>query len=211
MNPSAMYQLSYGLFVLTARQDGFDNGCVVNTVQQVTSSPNRIVVAVNKQNRTHDMIAATGAFNVSILSTDAPFDLFRHFGFQSGHTVDKITPWPDCRRSENGLVYLGRYANAFLSARVVQQIDLGTHTLFLADVTDGEVLSREAPVTYAYYHANIKPQAPKPSAPPEAGAERKVKGWRCRICGYVYDGEALPKDFVCPICKHGAEDFEPIY
>ncbi len=212
MNPTAIYNLSYGLFVLTAREDGFDNGCIVNTVQQVTTTPNRITVAVNKLNKTHDMIAATGAFNVSILSTEAPFSLFQHFGFQSGHKVDKITPWPYQERSANGLVRLdGRYANAFLSARVVEQMDLGTHTLFLADVTDADVLSKSPSVTYAYYHANIKPKAPKPASPPPEGGERKIKGWRCRICGYVYEGAELPKDFTCPICKHGAEDFEPIY
>lgn len=202
MNTAAMFKISYGLYILTAQEDGFDNGCVVNTVSQVTSSPNRISVAVNKQNKTCHMIAATGSLNVSILGESAPFSLFQHFGFQSGAQVDKLKDYPDQARSENGLVYLTRYANAWLSGRVVQQVDLGTHILFIADVTDGEVLSDEPSMTYAYYHASVKPQ-PSPQVP-------KTKGWRCRICGYVYEGEQLPEDYVCPLCKHGPEDFEPI-
>lgn len=202
MNPTALFKLSYGLFVLTAREGDFDNGCIINTVSQVTSSPNRISITVNKQNKTHDMIAATGRFNVSVLTTAAPFDLFRRFGFQSGREVDKFDGWQDAARSENGLLYLTKYANALLSGQVVTQVDLGTHTLFVADLTGAEVLSREPSVTYDYYHANIKPQ-PAQQTP-------KTKGWRCRICGYVYEGENLPEDFTCPWCKHGPEDFEPI-
>ena len=168
MNPTALFKLSYGLFVLTAREGDFDNGCIINTVSQVTSSPNRISITVNKQNKTHDMIAATGRFNVSILTTAAPFDLFRRFGFQSGREVDKFDGWQDAARSENGLLYLTKYANALLSGQVVTQVDLGTHTLFVADLTGAEVLSREPSVTYDYYHANIKPQ-PAQQAPKTKG------------------------------------------
>ncbi|MGN0981226.1 MAG: flavin reductase [Candidatus Avoscillospira sp.] len=200
MNPSALYSLSYGLFVLTARQGDKDNGCIVNTVQQVTSSPMRVSVAVNKANYTHDMILATGLFNVSILNQDAPFAVFQHYGFQSGRDTDKIVGEP--ARSANGLVYVPAVANAYLSCKVVQTIDLGTHTMFLADVTDADVLNKVPSMTYAYYHANVKPK-------PQPKAEKKT-GWQCKVCGYVYEGETLPPDFVCPLCKHGAEDFEKI-
>ena len=202
MDKKVMYALSYGLFVLTARQDGRDNGCVVNTVQQVTTTPNRICVAVNKANLTHDMVLATGVFNVSILTTDVPMEIFQHFGFQSGKNVDKFDNFYDYNYTDNGVAFLTRYASGVISAKVVQSIDLGTHTMFIADVTDLKALYEQESVTYAYYQANIKP---KP-APKAAGK----KGWRCRICGYVYEGDPLPADFVCPICKHGASDFEPL-
>lgn len=200
MNKKAMYKLTYGLFVLSARQNDKDNGCIVNTVEQVTTSPNRITVAINKCNLTHDMVLATGVFNVSILSTDAPFSLFERFGFQSGKDVDKLRDYDNIARSENGLFYLPQYSNAYLSAKVVQTMDLGSHTLFLADVTDAEVLSDSDPVTYDYYQKNIKPAAKKTD----------VKGWRCTICNYIYEGDPLPADFICPVCKHGAIDFEKI-
>lgn len=199
-NQAAMFQLSYGLFVLSAKDGKKDNGCIVNTVQQVTTSPNRILVAVNKGNYTHDMIMKTGEFNASILSEDADFDIFKHFGFQSGRDVDKMEGLEDFDRAENGIIYLTKGANAYISAKVVQTTDLGSHTLFLADVTDGDVLNDVPSVTYAYYHKNIKPQP----------QETKKTGWRCKICGYIYEGEELPADFICPICKHGAEDFEKI-
>ena len=200
MNQAAMFQLSYGLFVLSTKNDQKDNACIVNTVQQVTTTPNRITVAVNKNNYTHDMIVETGVFNVSILSEEAEFAVFKRFGFQSGRDVDKFADCDYYTRAENGRVYLNRYANAYISAKVVATYDLGTHTLFIADVTDAEVLSNVPSVTYTYYHKNIKPK-------PE---QTKTKGWRCKICGYVYEGEELPADFICPICKHGAADFEKI-
>mgnify|MGYP002748593204 CR=1 FL=1 len=199
MDSRVMYQISYGLYVLTAKEGGKDNGCIVNTVTQVTSSPNRITVAVNKQNYTHDMILRSGMFNVSVLAQSAPFDLFRNFGYQSGLTADKFQQVPFVRMN-NGIARLSEHATACFSGRVVSATDLGTHTLFLADVTDGELLCDEEPVTYAYYQKNIKP-APAPT---------KKTGWRCRICGYIYEGETLPPDFVCPVCKHGAEDFEKL-
>ncbi|WP_409015949.1 flavin reductase [Anaerostipes caccae] len=200
MNQAAMFQLSYGLFVLSAKNGEKDNGCIVNTVQQITTTPNRISIAVNKDNFTHDMIKDTGSFNVSILSEEVTFDIFKHFGFQSGRDVDKLKNFSDYERSSNGIFYLNKYANAFLSASVAETVDLGTHTMFIADVTDGEVLSQVPSVTYAYYHKHIKPQP----------QETKKTGWRCKICGYIYEGEELPVDFICPICKHGASDFERI-
>lgn len=199
MDSKAMHQITYGLYILSAREGEKDSGCVVNTVQQVTSSPNRISVAVNKQNYTHDMILHSGKFNVSVLSQSAPFSLFQNFGFQSGRDADKFAAVPFAR-AENGVARLTEHATAFLSGTVVSTVDLGTHTLFIADVTDGAVLSAEEPVTYGYYQKHIKPA---PQAAPK-------KGWRCRICGYIYEGDPLPEDFVCPICKHGASDFEKL-
>ncbi len=198
MNPNAMFSISYGLYVLTAREGSRDNGCIINTLLQVTSTPNRVSVTVNKQNYTHDMILRTGVFNVSMLSTEAPFEVFRHYGFQSGRAAEKIVGEPP--RASNGVAYVAGVTNAYLSCRVVQTIDLGTHTQLIADVVDGEVLSAAPSMTYAYYHANVKP---KPRTEPAGKA-----GWRCSICGYLYEGDPLPEDFVCPICKHGAADFE---
>lgn len=200
MDKSAMYHLTYGLFILTAREGNKDNGCIVNTVTQVTTEPNRITVAVNKKNYTHDMIQRTGAFNVSILSTDSKFDTYKHWGFQSGANVDKLEKIA-FQRAENGIVYIAEECNAYLSAKVVSSIDLGTHTLFLADVTDADVLSEQESVTYSYYQKHIK-TVPK--------ADEKKKGFICTVCGYIYEGDTLPEDFVCPLCKHPASDFKPI-
>ena len=202
MNKKAMYSLSYGLFVLTARSGGKDNGCIINTAGQVTSSPNRISITVNKDNFTHDMIRESGAFNISILSEKAGFGLFEHFGFQSGRTADKFAGYTACARSANGLYYVTEGTNAFISGKVEQEIDLGSHTMFIASVEDMEVLSGEPSATYAYYQASIKPK-------PEAKASGKT-AWRCTVCGYVYEGAELPADFVCPLCKHPASDFEKI-
>ncbi len=201
MNNKAMYKIPYGLYVLTAREGDKDNGCIINTVGQVTTSPNRITFAVNKQNLTHDMVMKTGVFNVSTLSEAAPFAVFQNFGFQSGRTADKFAEFKDVYRSENGIYYLTNYVNSFISGKIVTATDLGTHTLFLADVTDAEVLGNEDSMTYAFYQKHVKPS----SGPRPAG-----KAWRCRICGYIYEGETLPPDFICPICKHGAADFEEI-
>lgn len=200
MNQNAMYKISYGLFILTAREDGFDNGCIINTAMQVTTTPNRISITVNKQNKTHDMVKATGIFNISTLSEEADFNIFRHFGFQSGKNVDKFEDYGPKERSENGLYYITKGVNSYISGKVVQETDLGTHTMFIADVTAAEVLSETPSVTYTYYQEHIKP---KPEAPK---SEKSV--WVCKICGYVYEGEELPVDFICPICKHGAVDFE---
>ena len=200
MDNKAMHRLSYGLFVLTAKEGEKDNGCIVNTVIQVTTEPNCIAVAVNKKNYTHDMIERTGMFNVSVLTEKSSFDTFKHWGFQSGADVDKAKEIT-FSRAHNGIIYLTEETNAFISARVRSAIDLGTHTLFLADVTDAEVLSDDPSVTYAYYQSNIK-QAPKTDAP--------KKGFICTVCGYIYEGDTLPDDFICPWCKHPASDFKPL-
>ena len=202
MDKSIMFQLTYGLFVVTSAEEGRDNGCITNTVQQVTDTPNRISVAINKANLTHDFVLRSGKLNVSILSQGAAFDTFRHWGFQSGHQVDKSIGIR-LERSSNGLVYITEGANAYLSAEVEQSIDLGTHTLFIARVTDGAKLSDTPSTTYTYYQQHIKP---KPAAPK---AETK-KGWICTICGYIYEGEELPEDYICPLCKPPASDFKPL-
>lgn len=199
MDEKAMYKLSYGLFVLTARDGEKDNGCIVNTVSQVTVSPNRIVVAVNKSNYTHDMIVKTGMFNVSVLTEKSSFETYKHWGLQSGRDVDK-TKEITFQRAENGVIYIAEETNAYLSAKVVSMTDLGTHTLFLADVTEAQVLSQEESVTYSYYQKNIKP----------APAPEKKKGFICTVCGYIYEVDILPEDFICPWCKHPASDFKPL-
>ena len=198
---NAFFSFSYGLFVLTAREGEKDNGCIINTAAQLTDTPKRISIAVNKANYTHDMIRRTGVFNLSMLSTDAPFGLFQHYGFQSGRDVDKFADVKGMARATNGVYYLPYSTNAFVSGKVTQEIDLGTHTLFIADVTEARVLSGAPSMTYSFYFANVKP---KPAA------LTKQTGWVCKICGYVYEGETLPADFICPLCKHGAEDFEKL-
>ena len=200
MDASALFKISYGLFIATARDAGFDNGCVGNVCVQVASSPTRVALALNKLNKTCWMVKNSGAFNISILSTSAPFDVFKRFGFQSGADVDKFADIPK-KRAENGIVYLDQFTNALLSCKVVDAIDLGSHFLFVAEVEDAKKLSDEESMTYDYYHKNVKPRP---------NAKSEVKGWRCKICGYVYEGDELPTDFICPTCKHGAEDFERI-
>jgi len=198
---NAMFKLSYGLFVLTAKDGGKDNGCIINTAMQVTSDPQRILICVNKGNYTHDMVLKTGVFNVSVLTEETPFCVFQHYGFQSGRNVNKFEDGGV--RSENGLCYVPEYSNAFISGKVITSVDCGTHTLFVADVTEAKVLSDVPSVTYTYYFANIKPK-------PQPKQEEKKKGFICKICGYIYEGDELPADFVCPVCKHGAADFEPL-
>ena len=205
MNSKAMYNLSYGLFVLSARQDGKDNGCIINTAGQVTTEPNQITIAVNKLNLTHDMVAATKKFTVSILSEKAEFSLFKRFGFQSGRDADKFLLFDGKKRVANETFAVTQGTNGYISAYVTQQIDVGTHTIFLASVTDMDVWDDTPSATYAYYQSNIKP---KPQ-PVSKTAEGKTI-WRCRVCGYEYVGEELPEGFICPICKHPASDFEKI-
>lgn len=200
MDKKAMYKLTYGLFILTAKEGEKDNGCIVNTVTQVTTEPNRITVAVNKKNYTHDMITRTGEFNVSILTEQSKFETYKHWGFQSGADTDKLEA-VEYQRADNGIVYMADECNAYISAKVVSATDLGTHTLFLADVTDGAVLSEDNSVTYDYYQKNIK-TVPKD--------QEKKKGFICTVCGYIYEGDTLPEDFVCPWCKHPASDFKPL-
>ena len=203
MNAKAMFSLTYGLFVLTARENDFDNGCIINTAMQVTDQPKRISVAVNKANHTHDMIVSTKQFNISILSEKAVFDTFKRFGFQSGKNVNKFEGYDGWKRASDGISYVTEGTNAWISAKVEQMVDLGTHTMFIASVEDMDVLSDDPSATYAYYHANIKPK------PQETKPSGKT-GWRCKICGYVYEGEELPEDFICPWCKHPASDFEKV-
>ncbi len=198
MDKKAMYKLTYGLFILTAKEGEKDNGCIVNTVTQVTTEPNRITVAVNKKNYTHDMIQRTGAFNVSVLTENSKFGTYKHWGFQSGADVDKMES-VTFQRAENGIAYIADECNAYISAKVVSATDLGTHTLFLADVTDACALSEDESVTYSYYQRKIK------TAPKADGAK---KGFVCTVCGYIYEGDTLPEDFVCPWCKHPASDFK---
>ena len=202
VDPNAMFKLSYGLFVLSARDGAKDNGCIVNTVIQLTDTPKRVAFAVNKANLTHDMLLKDGVFSISVLSQDVPFELFQHFGFQSGRDTDKFDGWAFSKRAENGTVYLTAFANAHISGTVVSTQDWGTHTLFVADVTEAKVLNRTPSVTYADYFDHIKPK-PAPQL-------AQKKGWICKICGFVYEGEELPPDYVCPLCKHGPEDFEKI-
>lgn len=203
MDNKVMYSLSYGLFVLSARRGEKDNGCITNTAIQVTTTPNRIVVAVNKSNYTHDMVKETGRFTVSILSEEAKFELFQRFGFQSGRDVDKFAGFEEyTARDADGIRYVTQGANAWLSCKVASATDLGTHTLFLADVLDGGTLSSAPSATYSYYQAHIKP---KPGSAPASGGKKR---WVCKVCGYVYEGDELPADYICPLCKHPASDFE---
>ena len=204
IDPKTVQKFSYGLFVLTAQADGKDNGCIINTAAQLTSTPNRINIAVNKANHTHDMILNTGVFNVSVLSQKASFDIFKRFGFASGKDTDKFAGYEsNVARSANGLLYVTEGTNAFMSAKVIDAYDYGTHTLFIAELTEAAVLNQDPSVTYAYYFDHIKPK-------PQPKIEEKKTGWVCKICGYVYEGDELPADFICPLCKHGADDFERI-
>ena len=196
---SALQNIGYGLYVLTSSDGKKDNGMIVNTVAQVASSPNLIAVCINKQNYSHHVVKQTGIMNICCLTVDAPFSLFKNFGFQSGRSADKFAG-TEILRSDNGLPFLGQYSNAFLSLQVEQYMDVGSHGMFLCRVTEARVLSDRETMSYTYYHANVKPK-------PETKGK---KGYVCKICGYVYEGEELPEDFVCPLCKHGAADFEPI-
>ena len=205
MDQNVLRNLSYGLFVLTASRDGKDNGCIINTAAQVASDPLMISIAVNKANYTCEMIQETKKFTLSFLSQDATFDIFKHFGFQSGRDVNKFENYPLSKRVANGTMAVLNGTNAYLSVYVKQEIDLGSHILFLGMPTDGEALSDVPSATYAYYFENIKPK-PQPAAKTEEG--KTV--WKCKICGYEYVGEELPEDFICPLCKHPASDFEKI-
>ncbi|MEG1869350.1 MAG: flavin reductase [Oscillospiraceae bacterium] len=199
MDKSAMHKIGYGLYILTAKDGDKDNGCVINTVMQITGSPLIIAIGVNKQNYTHDMIAKTGVFNISVLTTETPFKVFEHFGFQSGKDINKFEACETIVRSENGLLYLPKYINAYISGKVINTVDFNTHTLFISEVTDAKAISKLETLSYEYYQKNVKPK-PQPK-------ETAKIGYRCNICGYEYIGDPLPDDFICPICKHGAADF----
>ncbi len=196
---SALFNIGYGLYVVTSNDGKKDNGLIVNTVSQVTNSPNRLAVTINKENYSHHIIKQTGIMNINCLTTDAPFSIFERFGFQSGRNIDKFDGL-EIHRSDNGIAFLSRYINSFLSLKVEQYVDLETHGMFICSVTESRVLSNQQTMTYSYYHENVKPK-------PETDG---VKGYVCKICGYVYEGEVLPDDFICPLCKHGSADFEKI-
>jgi len=200
MAADAMTKISYGFYVLATKDgNGAPKGCIVNTLSQATVTPEKVLITVNKQNYTHDVLLAGKAFTVTMLDESAPFSLFENFGFRSGREADKFAG-VKCLKAANGVPYLTENASGFVSGTVIETIDLGTHTLFVGQVEEKGLLSEIASLTYAYYQAHTKPR-PKPAA---------RAGWRCKICGYVYDGDNLPADFVCPLCKHGAADFEPI-
>lgn len=196
---TALFKIGYGLYVVTSNDGKKDNGLIVNTVSQITNTPNRVAVAINKANYSHHVIKQTGIMNVNCLSTDAPFSVFENFGFHSGRTVDKFANMTPLR-SDNGLAFLPKYINAFMSLKVEQYVDLDTHGMFICTVTEARVISNQETMTYTYYLDNVKPK-------PETEGK---KGFVCKVCGWVYEGETLPDDIICPLCKHGAADFEPI-
>ena len=200
VDPKALFKIGYGLYVVTCNDGIKDNGLIVNSVSQVSDKPNRIAVNINKANYSCDVIMRTARLNVCTLSEECTFDIFQRFGFQSGRDASKFDGFEDCDRSANGLPFLTRYANGFLSLQVYATVDMGTHILFLCDVTESEVLNNVNTMTYSYYQEHVKPKR----------SQEKKKGWICDVCGYVYEGDELPADFVCPICKHGASDFSKI-
>ncbi len=197
---TALFNIGYGLYVVTSRDGDKDNGLIVNTVSQVTNTPNRVAVTINKTNYSYHIIEKTGMLNVNCLDVSAPFDVFQQFGFQSGRTAEKFSENEKQMRSDNGLVFLTHYINSFMSLRVEQVVDLGTHGMFICSVTEARVISDRETLTYTYYQNNVKPR------PRTEGK----KGFVCKICGYIYEGDELPEDFICPLCKHGVADFEPI-
>ena len=196
---TALFRIGYGLYVVTSNDGKKDNGLIVNTVIQLTDTPNRVAVNINKANYSHHVIKQTGMLNVNCLSTEAPFSVFEQFGFQTGRSVDKFAG-QTVRRSDNGLVFLDKYINAFMSLKVEDYVDLGTHGMFICSVTEARVMSNQETMTYTYYQNNVKPK-------PETEGK---KGFVCKVCGYIYEGDELPADYICPLCKHGAADFEPI-
>lgn len=195
----ALFNIGYGLYIVTSNDGKKDNGAVVNTVMQVTDNPNRLAVCVNKKNYTHDVVKNTGKMNVNVLDESAPFSVFENFGFKSGRDSDKFEG-VDSFRAENGLLVLTDHINSFISLQVENYVDLDTHGMFVCTVSDARTMYDTPTMTYSYYHKNVKP---KPNSDVK-------KGYRCKICGYVYEGEPLPEDFICPLCKHGAQDFEKI-
>ena len=196
---TALFRIGYGLYVVTSNDGKKDNGLIVNTVIQLTDTPNRVAVNINKANYSHHVIKQTGMLNVNCLSTEAPFSVFQQFGFQTGRSVDKFAG-QTVHRSDNGLVFLDKYINAFMSLKVEDYVDLGTHGMFICSVTEARVMSNQETMTYTYYQNNVKPK-------PETEGK---KGFVCKVCGYIYEGDELPADYICPLCKHGAVDFEPI-
>ena len=205
MDTKAMFKLTYGLFVLTTESEGRINGCITNTAIQVANDPTRIGLAVNKANFTEGLIQASRKFNISIIAEDADFALFKHFGFQSGRDVDKFADFTDCRMMENGVPIITKGTNAYMTCTVTETHDLGSHTFFVATIEDMGVLADTDSCSYTYYQNNIKP---KPEKPAEAKSGKVV--WRCTVCGYEYEGDPIPEDFICPLCKHPASVFERV-
>ena len=197
---SALNKIGYGLYVITSNDGKKDNGLIVNTVSQLTVEPNRIMVNINKANYSHDVIKKTGKMNVNCLDINTPFSLIKLFGFNSGKTVDKFKDYADVTRCENGLLRLNKHINAYFSLAVKDYVDLGTHGMFICEISDAKTLSDSESLTYDYYYKHIKPSV---------NTEGK-KGWVCKVCGYIYEGEELPPDFICPLCKHGVADFEKL-
>ncbi len=205
MDNKALYNLSYGVFMLaTKTEDGKVNGCITNTCMQVANSPTRIAIACINANYTCELIKQSGKFTLSILDQSCSFDTIKYFGMQSGRNVDKMGDLT-LPEDENGIPYMGWHSCSVISGTVVDSMDLGSHTMFIAEVTDAKLLSDNKPLTYADYQNNLKPK------PQKKAEDRKIKAWRCKICGYVYEGSELPKDFTCPLCGHPADDFEPVY
>lgn len=205
MDNKALYNLSYGVFMLATRtEDGKVNGCITNTCMQVANSPTRIAIACINANYTCELIKQSGKFTLSLLDQSCTYDTIKYFGMQSGRNVDKMGDLT-LPEDENGIPYLGWHSCSVISGTVVDSMDLGSHTLFIAEVTDAKLLSDNKPLTYADYQSNVKPK------PEKKAEDRKIKAWKCKICGYVYEGSELPKDYTCPLCGHPAEDFEPVY
>lgn len=200
MNPAALFNITYGLYWLSTRSYGQDNACIINTAVQLTETPMTLSITVNKAHKTHNMIMESGRFNISTLTVDAPFELFQRFGMQSGRDVNKFIGFDDVKRADNGLYVLSSYANSYFTCKLLRTVDLGTHTLFIAALEDAQVISDRPSCTYGYYQSDIKPKR-KPD---------KKKGWVCTVCGHVYEGEQLPDDYICPLCKHGKADFQPV-
>lgn len=195
---TSLFKIGYGLYVATTNDGEKQNGCIVNTVVQLTQEPIKVAVAINKANYTHDTVKATGKVNINCLTENAPFSVFERFGFKSGRDTDKFSDFPYVM-SDNGVAVLTDYINAYLSLYVTDYIDMGSHGLFICTVTETKTVSNEESMTYSYYHKFVKPQP-----------QKKKKGYTCKICGYTYEGETLPQDFICPLCKHPASDFEPM-
>ena len=224
LNQNALFQIGYGLYLVAANENGKDNACIVNTVMQVTQNPIRLLVSVSNQNLTHDMIKNTGKLTVSVLTEKTPFSVYSHFGYQSGKKVDKFEEFEDVTRCANGCYRLNRNSSAYFCGNVCDSFTLDTHTMFLVEVTDADIVSSQEPVTYDFYQKYVK-QPYKPAANKSGtvktnaddingagkeGSEAITNSYVCKICGYVYEGESLPEDYICPICKHGAADFEKI-
>lgn len=227
MNQNALFQIGYGLYLVAANENGKDNACIVNTVMQVTQNPIRLLVSISNQNLTHDMIKNTGKMTVSVLTENTPFAVYSHFGYQSGKKIDKFEDFEDVTRCANGCYRLNRNSSAYFCGTVSESFVLDTHTMFLVEVTDADIVSTQAPVTYDYYQKYVK-QPYKPVVKAKSGqvGENALKSgeeakdgaadgattnsYICKICGYVYEGEYLPEDIICPICKHGAADFEKL-